>query len=219
MKKYVVAALCLASSAALTGCDAVKNMTGQGNETPPPAAIVDPADVARGTFSAEHVIVPSEDLGKRLNVPDGITATVTPNGTMTVTAAPGVPANAFGKTSGASIAVTPEQEAEFSNSRLTVKILARSGNGGTVQAQAAYSTFDVGTSNWKKFEVGSDYSVFSFTYDVKPIDKGQGDYVGILPVNGPIEVAAVGFDSEPLPAPVEATEVPAAADTAPETTE
>ncbi len=197
MKKHVLLGVCLLS---LAGCDAIKNMTSPKVEEPA-VAVVDPADTARETFVAETVIVPSASLGDRLAVRKGVTGTFTDHNTLLVTAAPDVPVDSTKKTSGASIMLTPEQEATLSNSKATFKILARSGNGGTVKARVAYSTNEVGNSKFRDFEVGPEYSVFSFQYTVAPMKEGAGDYIGFLPADGPIEIAAIGIDSKKKAAP------------------
>lgn len=196
MKKLVLAGACLL---ALAGCDAVGSMKGHEDEAPA-ATTPDPAVAARETFKAKTVIVPSADIINRLAVPNGVSATLSEHDTLLVTGGPDAGDRPGGKTAGASIELTPEQEKAFANKKLTVKILARSGNGETVKGRAAYSTNETGNSNWRKFEVGPEYSVFSFTYDVPAMEKGLGDYIGILPVDGPIEVAAIGFTAKPLPA-------------------
>ena len=197
MKKLVLAGVCVLS---LAGCDAVKSMVSPGEETPA-AVTVNPAVTARESFTAQTVIVPSADLGKRTAAPEGVTATLTDADTVIVTTSPAAASHSTGRPGGYSIALTPEQESKFSNSQLKVKVLARAAEGGTAKLRAAYSTSEVGNSGWRDFELGPDYSVSVFDYKVQPMKDGKGDFIGFLTEGGPVEIAAVGFDSKPLPAP------------------
>lgn len=208
MKKFLLAGVCIL---ALAGCDAIKDMISP-NDQPEASAAVDPTTAAKESFQAQSMILPSADLGKRVRTPKGVTAELTSSETVVVTTASDAPTHSSGRPGGYSIALTPEQEKAFSNSKLKVKILARAPEG-AAKMRVAYSTSEVGNSGWRDFELGSDYSVAEFDYRVQPMKAGNGDYIGFLTENGPVEIAAIGFDSEPLPAPpppAETTETPAA---------
>jgi len=203
MKKLILAGACVL---ALTGCDAIKEMISSSEA--PASAVVDPADEARESFSAEILIVPSADLAGRLAVPKGMTLELTDHGTWIISGKPEGQALPGGQTSGVSVELTNDQEASNANSRLSIKILARAVDAEKVTGRSAYSTNDVGNSGWRNFEFGSQYSEVAYGYVVPPLEKGRGDFIGILP-NGTIEVAAIGIDNkERLPAPEPAAPAP-----------
>ena len=56
----------------------------------------------------------------------------------------------------------------------------------------SYSTAEVGNSGWQRFALTSEPTTVSFTYAVPKMNKGGGDYIGLLPdpagAGGAIEV-------------------------------
>ena len=204
MKKFILAGACVL---ALAGCDAIKGAVAPKEETPAPAAAtLDPTVAALEAFDADVKIFPAADLGDSLNVPAGASATITEQGSMLLVTPVIAEPVSGGRPSGINIGISPELEQQFSNSRLTIKILARSGNESTVPMRVAYSTNEVGNSGWHDFDVGPNYSVYSYEYRVAPLSLGRGDFIGLLTEGMPIEIASIGIDSKKL-APSESEEV------------
>lgn len=89
-------------------------------------------------------------------------------------------ANSTGRTSGAFIRVPDEFEAAASGNsiRVTVELELESAEG---IARAAYSTAEVGNSGWRSLEIDAEDGTATFSYDVPPINNGNGDYLGIDP--------------------------------------
>ncbi len=70
-----------------------------------------------------------------------------------------------------------------------------------------YSTSDVGNSGWKRFTLTDQLAAYSFTYAVPKMEKGNGDFIGILPdpetSAGAVEIAWVTAEVFPQGAPIE----------------
>jgi hypothetical protein len=90
-------------------------------------------------------------------------------------------AGSTGPTGGYSVRLPDGIEAAASGRRVVVAIVARAANGDESRFALAYSTNDVGNSRWRWFTVGPQWSVCQFEYDVPRMNKGNGDYVGVLP--------------------------------------
>ncbi|MEZ5998507.1 MAG: hypothetical protein R3B98_07425 [Hyphomonas sp.] len=199
MKKLIIAGVCVLS---LTGCDAIKGTGAPKEDVPEAAPAVNPVVAAREAFQAHDVLLPSADLGDRVYVTQGTSAKLTDYGTVIVATTPEAPDNSTGRPGGYSIALTPEQEAAYSYSKVRVQVLARAPEGKATM-RVDYSTADVGNSGWRDFEVGKDYAVSTFDYNVNLMQEGNNDYVAFLAPDGPVEIAAIGFDSTPFPPPAD----------------
>lgn len=70
-------------------------------------------------------------------------------------------------------------EQEASGQTVTVEFEIEGTAGG--QIALAYSTFDVGNSGWEYFDLTGSRQTVSFEYDVPELNKGNGDFIGILP--------------------------------------
>lgn len=86
------------------------------------------------------------------------------------------------KTGGLSIRVPDAFELAASGSRVRVQLVARAADGlERAEFLFAYSTADVGNSGWRRMSAGVAFEEFAFEWNVPPMDKGNGDFVGILP--------------------------------------
>jgi hypothetical protein len=102
-------------------------------------------------------------------------------------------ADSSGRTNGFSIRVPDSFEAAASGKRVRVTARVRATqDADAAEFSLAYSTSEVGNSGWRKFTVGREFEPKGFEWDVPPMKKGNGDYVGILPAE------ASGVDVETL---------------------
>lgn len=90
-------------------------------------------------------------------------------------------AASFGHTGGFSIRVPDAFEREASERRVRVRVLARSAAGAPARVAIAYSTNEVGNSGWIWAEVGPSWRILEIIWSVPKMDKGKGDFIGILP--------------------------------------
>lgn len=100
----------------------------------------------------------------------------------------------YGATQGAAVTLGSEYERAISNHRIRVTIRARSTDGAT-GFTAAYSTADVGNSEWRPLPLTPNMTDVSFLYQVQTLDKGENDFIGIMPPpTGSVEVESVRVD-------------------------
>ena len=90
-----------------------------------------------------------------------------------------------GSTGGASIAIPAEIASAWSGRRIEIRLwIKKDANAYTYSGHelaVAYSTADVGNSNWRRFALTNDYRQVSFFYDVPAKNNPGGvDYLGIL---------------------------------------
>lgn len=93
-----------------------------------------------------------------------------------------------GKTAGVSIEIL--DDANFSAQTVSIIVTGKSQAPGAMLA-VAYSTNDAGNSGWKHLSFSDVQSEQSFSYDVPAVNRGRGDYVSLLPLNGAVEVIGV----------------------------
>ena len=205
MNRYSVAII--SSILVLAGCgDSSGDSAPLDMEADAPAAAVSETPVeavpSAPTLSSGIVITPTADIIDGLRIPGKVSVAHTPDNTLVITGT-NAGTNSGGETSGVAFILTGEDEAAASRSRTTVSIVARALNGGTSDMKVSYSTNDVGNSGWQTFSLGADYDIYTFEYVVPTMQTADGDYLGILPATAEpgIEIASVGFDFEPLPAP------------------
>lgn len=169
---------------------------GPSSETESPAVRTSPAE----TFSADIKIVPDEGNPDQITVPEAFEVTYNPDTTMTIVGTP-TEQKASQKTSGVAFVLDEDAERRIAGNKVKVSILAKSDDGANLWA--SYSTNDVGNSGWTMFDMTDAYEVYSFEYDVRPMNNGNLDYLGLMPMDGQqLSVAAVGVDFiAPLPAP------------------
>lgn len=86
---------------------------------------------------------------------------------------------ASGVTSGAFLRLPDEFEAAASGQTIRVTVSASSQE--AITFAAAYSTNDVGNSGWRLVAASPDIEYTAFDYDVRAIDRGRGDFLGIDP--------------------------------------
>lgn len=87
-----------------------------------------------------------------------------------------------GVTEGYSIRLPAGFEQAASGRMVRISLCVRSASGlNAAGFYAAYSTNEVGTSGWHRFEAGRRWQTFSFDYDVNQMVSGNGDFIGILP--------------------------------------
>jgi hypothetical protein len=173
---------------------------------PPPEASAPPvaADplgdlIASATASADYVFaITAETVANPPNTPllAAYSATTTPEGHTVFRLAGGDPAAvSTGRTTGYSIQVTDELEAQASGNQVRVRVVARSLDAAPKSRFAiAYSTNEVGNTGWRWHAALPEWSVFELEYAVPPMKAGRGDFIGLLPdIEGApgLEVAAV----------------------------
>lgn len=70
-----------------------------------------------------------------------------------------------------------------------------------------YSTSDVGNSGWRRFPLTDRLTAYSFTFAVPKMEKGNGDFIGILPdpetSTGAVEIAWITAEVFPQGMPLE----------------
>lgn len=145
-----------------------------GFETVPPA-----------TPMAQFTLVFGRDDLSCVQVPAEINVQMVPRagGRLAARLSGGRPdAYSAGKTQGYSICLPEAFEQAASGRMVRISLCVRSASGlNAAEFRAAYSTNEVGNSGWHRFEAGRRWQTFSFDYDVKPLQNGNGDFIGILP--------------------------------------
>jgi hypothetical protein len=140
----------------------------------------------------EEAVVPQGTLAEPAKTADGKTVLRLSGGDRAD------PPTAAGRTGGYSIRVPDNVEAAASGKRVRVTVNARAAHGTeTAEFSLAYSTNEVGNSNWRKFTVGHQFEFKSFEFDVPPMTNGNGDYVGILPAGSGVEVTMLKVEVIP----------------------
>jgi cytochrome c2 len=95
------------------------------------------------------------------------------------------------------LTIGEKREAELSGELLTVTVIARSAPTDPEPRvfSVSYSTADVGNSGWHLFPLSREFQAYSFSYRVPSMERGQRDFIGILPDSegrgGTVEVAAI----------------------------
>lgn len=97
-----------------------------------------------------------------------------------------------GVTGGAYVFISEEYETQFSEQTIAVTITAK----GSLDAvmQTSYSTAQVGNSGWRSFNLTENYEEYTFTYKIPKMIANQGDYLGVLSVNGPVYIQGVSIE-------------------------
>lgn len=94
------------------------------------------------------------------------------------------------------VAVSDAFEKEASGKKISITIVVDAKSAGEISA--AYSTSDVGNSGWRSFSLTPGENTVSFEYAVPKMNKGNGDYLGILPdpksTGQTVDVKSVTFD-------------------------
>ena len=90
-------------------------------------------------------------------------------------------ATSHGVTEGFSIRVPDSFEREASERSVRVRVLARSAAAAPTRMAIAYSTNEVGNSGWRWLEIGPSWEVVEFNWRVPKIQRGHGDFIGLLP--------------------------------------
>lgn len=143
--------------------------------------------------SRAYEIKLGEALSGDVVIPADITAqNVSSEGKPAVRLAGGAPdATSNGRTAGFSVRVPDELETSASGRRVRVEVVAKA-SGGSGKFFTAYSTCDVGNSGWLPHTAGVTAEAHVFEWDVPVMDKGNGDYVGVLPApNSSIEISSI----------------------------
>ncbi len=83
-----------------------------------------------------------------------------------------------GRTGGAYISIDADFEELVSGETVRVDIRARSFD--SARLATAYSTSEVGNSGWRNFNLGDEFEIISFEYDVPEMRNGNGDYLGFV---------------------------------------
>jgi hypothetical protein len=95
------------------------------------------------------------------------------------------------RTGGAYVAIPAELAASLAGRSVTVTILARSPDGGGLQA--AFSTAQRGNSGWRTLALTPDFAPVSFQYGVPAPGEAAvvANFIGLAPVGGTVTVLAV----------------------------
>lgn len=142
----------------------------------------------------------------QMSVPRGSPITVTPvEGALRL--AGNVPNGfTYGATQGASVKLDAAHEQAISGHRVRVTLRARSPDGATA-FNAAYSTADVGNSEWRELPLSAEWADVGFNYQVQTLNRGLNDYIGIMPpAAGSVEVQSIRVDFLPGAAATEIRE-------------
>jgi len=162
----------------LAACSPGGDSKGNTAPAPPAYSIVLEAPTQMATPENSGIVLAAVEGGVRISgtAPDG---------------------PATGRTQGATVELTPEQETAVSNKPVRVTIRAR-GVEGASQLRAAYATNDAGNSGWRELPVSAEMADVSFDYQVPAVRRGGGDFISILPpAAGALEVASIRVDVLP----------------------
>jgi hypothetical protein len=156
------------------------------------AALID----AFGLNDADHLIrFGDREVRDNLSVPDNFGLTYDDDGgigRIIIRGTREAPAP-HGRTQGVSLELPDDLEQTLAGHRIAVTLIARS-NSDTPTIRAAYSTNDVGNSGWRDLSLTPEYMAVSFNFNVPPADRGQGEYLGMLPpATGEAEIAFVAI--------------------------
>lgn len=84
----------------------------------------------------------------------------------------------------------------------------------------AYSTSEVGNSGWRRFTATAEPARHAFVYDVRPMAKGFGDFIGILPdtegTGGAVQISAITAEILPQGSPLVTSSIAPADEASPE---
>lgn len=85
-----------------------------------------------------------------------------------------------GLTGGAFVALPIDVTERFAGHSITVTVVAREARAQPAETFAvAYSTAEVGNSNWRRFDIGPEYATYSFDYDIPDHLPVTPDYLGV----------------------------------------
>ena len=143
-------------------------------------------------FDADFKIIPDASVVEEMVVPPSLSASFVPVSETILISGETTGENSSGTTSGAAFVFGAEDEQGIGGHKLQVRILAVGDVGTTMRA--AYSTNEVGNSGWFEFPLTGDFAEYSFDVWVAAPKDGKNDYLGIIPVNGDVEIAAIGVD-------------------------
>lgn len=183
------ALIILAAGMSVVACDGLAPTT-----TSSPSETVSVVEKTIPTLPEGAVIYSAAGGVEGLSVPDYLSATVA-DGVMTLSGEDAL-ASTRQKTSGASVRLTDKREKSVSGKTVIVSVVARATSPTATGLNVAYSTNEVGNSGWQSLEFSDEFSVQAFTYDVPEMSEGKGDFVGLSPVSGPIEIASIGVSTK-----------------------
>lgn len=180
------AVILLTIGMSVAACDSVNTTT--------PTITTEPATEIEKTIPtlvADTVIYSASSGLDKLNVPEYLSASVEDD--VVTLSGQDTLSDTRGETSGASIRLSKELEQSVSEKSVTISIVGRSTSDDATKLKVAYSTNEVGNSGWKTLTFSEEFTVQSFTYDVPKLSKGKGDFVGMSPASGPIEISQIGI--------------------------
>ena len=167
-------------------------------------------------FQAQYVLFPGADIERAFSVPPNASVDSATGDKIVLSTPLEIEPVSSGRTSGVNIEISEELERAFSGSSITIRVVARASGIASGKLRMAYSTNDVGNSGWKDFELGSDYKLCEFEYQVAPMAQGRGDFLGFITEGATIEIARVGIDLARLPTESQSsTQDPSAGDNVP----
>lgn len=94
-------------------------------------------------------------------------------------------------TGGYAIKLPEEVEQSVSGKKIQISIFLEGTSESNTAFRVAYSTAEVGNSGWITFDAQGPAREHSFEYDVSPMKKGRGDYVGFDPMGGTFVISAL----------------------------
>jgi hypothetical protein len=175
--------------ATVPACDAISPERPAPAEPSAQEEVQAVVDVLASAKASGTIVYQGGSLG--LEVPRALEHYYTQSGALFVKGTLNEPIS-NGKTSGVSIAVSPEAEQAFSGKKITIRIVSSAYQPG--EAFLAYSTNEVGNSGWVSFPVTTEDSVATITYDVPPMAAGLGDFIGIDPNGNEVTIKAIVVD-------------------------
>jgi len=170
----------------------------RGNRTPPfriRRFVRDGGGIFEVDASGVFRFTPGEDADQRVLKGRGMDVRLNDAGQLVLFGDP-VRDNPGGQTGGLAFALSAEHEARLAEQRVRVRAIVE----GTADAEAriAYSTADRGHSGWQTFTLTGGQDELVFEYDVPAMDRGRGDFVGLMPPTGD-ELIVHGITVEILP--------------------
>lgn len=148
--------------------------------------------VEREAFDGSQVLAQgSRQLLTRLQAPAGLNLEIADDRDAVVLSGAPETRDSSRRTSGAYLTINSSIERELSEATVEVVVVARSAEGAGLSV--AFSTNDRGNSGWHDFALSTKFAPVAFTYEVPALVTGRGDYIGLIPNNGSVEISEVSI--------------------------
>lgn len=102
--------------------------------------------------------------------------------------------NSAGFTDGAYVELMLPSDIDFSGKTVRIVLNGKSAGGSAVNGQLAYSTSYKGNSGWYNFELSSVGERVEFEYILPDGSDPNEDYVGIIPLNGKMQLFSLSVE-------------------------